>query len=101
MSAVDALAASPEVELPGAVRAQLADTVEQMAHIVQRGGYPVEVTVELPAEARLSPLARELVAAICDAVTRFAEPDGQMQAPPAKKGGFLVADAFTNPEHVQ
>ncbi|MBV8146272.1 MAG: FUSC family protein, partial [Gammaproteobacteria bacterium] len=31
MSAVDALASSPEVKLPGAVRSKLADTVEEMA----------------------------------------------------------------------
>jgi multidrug resistance protein MdtO len=101
MSAVDALAASPEVELPGAVRTKLADTVEQMAHIVQRGGYPVEVTLELRPEGNWSPIAHELVAAIRDAVTRFAEPDAPAQAPPRKEGGFLAEDAFTNPEHVQ
>jgi multidrug resistance protein MdtO len=101
MSAVDAFAASPEVELPAAVRTKLADTVEQMAHIVQRGGYPVEVTLELPPEPNWSPLAHELVAAIRDAVTRFAEPDAPAQAPPRKEGGFLAEDAFTNPEHVQ
>jgi multidrug resistance protein MdtO len=101
MSAVDALAASPEVELPEAMRVKIAETVEQMAHIVERGGYPVEVTLELPPEAHLSPLARELLGAIRDAVTRFAEPDAAPQAPPAKEGGFFLPDAFTNPEHVQ
>jgi multidrug resistance protein MdtO len=101
MSSVDALAANPEVELPEAVRVKLAETVEQIAHIVQRGGYPVEVTVELPPEAHLSPLARELLAAIRDALTRFAEPDATPQAPPGKEGGFFLPDAFTNPEHVQ
>jgi multidrug resistance protein MdtO len=75
--------------------------VEQMARIVQRGGYPVEVTLELPPEAKWSPLAHELVAATRDAVTHFAEPDAPAQAPPGKEGGFLAEDAFTNPEHVQ
>jgi multidrug resistance protein MdtO len=100
MSAVDALASSAEVEVPGAVRMKLADTVEQMAHIVRRGGYPVDVTLKLPAEANLSPLAHELVAAISAAVTRFAGPAIPVQAPPSKEGGFLAEDAFTNPEHV-
>jgi multidrug resistance protein MdtO len=107
LSAVDALAASPEVEVPGAVRMRLADAIEQLAHDVQRGRYPVEVTLELPREASLSPLARDVVAAIRDAVTRFAEPDSKAQAvqekegKKEKEGGFLVKDAFTNPDHVQ
>ena len=101
MGAIDVLAASPEVELPGAVRTKLADAVEQIAHIVQRGGYRVDVTVELPADANLSPLAQELVAAIRDAVTRFGEPDAPAQAPPGQQGRFWVEDAFTNPAHVQ
>jgi len=100
MGAIDVLAAATEVELPGTVRATLADTVEQIAKVVQRGGHPVEVTLELP-DANLSPLARELVAAIRDAMTHFAEPDTPAQAPPGKKGGFWVEDAFSNPAHVQ
>jgi multidrug resistance protein MdtO len=101
MSAVDVLAASPEVELPRAVRTKLADTVEEMARIMRRGGYPADVALELPPEASGPPLAQELVAAIRDAVTRFAEPGTPAKAPPKKEGGFLAADAFTNPEHVQ
>ncbi|MBV8341637.1 MAG: FUSC family protein, partial [Gammaproteobacteria bacterium] len=100
MSAVDALASSPEVKLPGAVRSKLADTVEEMASIVQRGGYPVEVSLELPPEGSVSPLAQELLAAMRDAVVRFAEPEAAAPAPAEKKPGFFVADAFTNPEHV-
>src|SRR5215467_506200 len=53
MSAVDALAASPEVEVPSAVRMTLADAVERLAHVVQRGEYPFAVSLELPAEANL------------------------------------------------
>src|SRR5262249_3377855 len=71
MSAVDALAASPEVEVPGALRMTLADTVGQLAHIVRRGEYPFTVALELPRAAHLSPLAHDLVIAIRDAVTRF------------------------------
>ena len=102
MSAVEALAASREVEVPAAVRMTLADSVEQMADIVQRGGYPSAVTLNLPRAASLSPLARDLLGAIEDAITRFAQPDTTSQAAPhEKKEGFLVEDAFTNPEHVQ
>jgi multidrug resistance protein MdtO len=101
MSAVDALAASPEVEVPTAVRMTLADTLERLAHTVQRSEYPFAVTLEPAREANLSPLAHDLVTAIRDAVTRFAEADTEAPAPEGKEGGFLVADAFTNPEHVQ
>jgi multidrug resistance protein MdtO len=102
MSAVDALAANPEVELPGALRIKLADTVEQITRLVQRGEYPLRVAVELPPAANLSPLAQELMASIRDALTRFAEPEEPAaQAPQEKQGGFLLEDAFTNPEHVQ
>jgi len=101
MSAVDALAASPEVEVPSALRMTLADSVAQMAHIVRRGGYPSDVTLNLPLAGSLSPLARDLVGAIQGALARFAQSDAKAQAAPhEKEGGFLVADAFTNPEHV-
>jgi len=101
MSAVDALVSNPEVELPRAVRRALADTIEELARLVERGGYPFEVTWQLPpSSANLSPLAHELLAAIRDAVMQFAEA-GPAQAPQRKEGGFFVADAFTNPEHVQ
>jgi len=102
MSAVDALAAGPELLcLPSALRMKLADTAEQIAHLVQRGRYPVELTVELPPEPNLSPLARELLAALRDVMKHFAEPVGPAQASPKEEGKFFVEDAFTNPEHVQ
>jgi multidrug resistance protein MdtO len=108
MSAVDALATNPEVEVPAAMRTALADSVEGLARVVQRGEHPVENTPELPREANLSPLAHDLVAAIRDALRDFAEPDDTAQKPARKEkpagkkgGGFLAEDAFTNPEHVQ
>jgi multidrug resistance protein MdtO len=100
-SAVDAFASNPELEVPDAVRTKLAGTLEKMAETLQRGAFPVGVSLELPADAALSPLARELLAAARDAVTRFAKPEGPGPAAPTKKEGFLVEDAFTNPEHVQ
>jgi multidrug resistance protein MdtO len=102
MSAVDALAAGPELlGLPSALCIKLAETVEQIARLVERGKYPVKLTLELPREPNLSPLARELVAAIRDVVKHFAEPVDLAQAPPKEEGGFFVEDAFTNPDHVQ
>jgi len=102
MSALDALAAGPELLcLPSALRMKLADTAEQIAHLVQRGRYPVELTVELPPEPNLLPLVRELLAALRDVMKHFAEPVGPAQASPKEEGKFFVEDAFTNPEHVQ
>jgi multidrug resistance protein MdtO len=100
MSAAEALAASPEIELPSAARLQLADAAERMAQNVQQRRYPVEVALDLPAEADSSPLARELLAAMRGALTRFAEPDAPAPAPSGKKAGFFLEDAFSNPEHV-
>jgi multidrug resistance protein MdtO len=100
MSAVDALGASPEADVPSAVRTPLADSVEHLAHDMQRGGHPSVVAPKLPREANLTPLAHDLVAAIRDALTRFAEPGTGAHAPRAEKEGFLVDDALTNPEHV-
>lgn len=100
MSAVETLACSPEIELPGAVRMQLADAVEQVEHIVRQGGDPAAVTVNLPAEAGLSPLASDVVAAIRDGVARFGELEAPKPAASKKEGGFFAADAFTNREHV-
>jgi multidrug resistance protein MdtO len=111
MSAVDALASDPELELPGALRVKLADTLEQMAQTVERGALPAGVTFELPPEASLSSHARELLLAIHEPITHFGDtraaaqtaptqtPPGK-QTLPRKEGGFLLADAFTNPEHV-
>ena len=84
MSAVDALAASPEVEVPSVVRMRLADTVERLAHGVERGGYAFDGTLELPREANLSPLAHDLVGAIRYAVMHFVEPDAAPQKPADK-----------------
>ena len=101
MSAVDALASSPEAELSGAVRVKLADAVDQLAHGMERGRPALVVPLDPPEEVGLSPLAQSLLAAIRYAVIRFAEPDTGPHAPPEKKkGGFLADDAFTNPEHV-
>jgi multidrug resistance protein MdtO len=101
MSAVEALAANPEIEVPGAVRLRLADAVEELARRAPQDRYSVEPNLELPSEAHLSPLAQDLVNEIRDATRRFAEPDTRGQAPNTTKRTFFVEDAFSNPEHVQ
>lgn len=101
MSAVDALASRPEVELPDEARMRLADAVEQIADTEWRDGRPDKVILNVPTEADLTPLAREAVGAIRDGVARFAEVAVSLPAAPKKEGGFLLEDAFANPEHVQ
>ena len=70
--------------------AQIAGTLEEMAGILRSGGYPVDITLTVPASEELR-----------DAITRFAVPVPVGPQAPAEKGGFLEKDAFTNPEHVQ
>src|SRR5262249_20152870 len=85
MSALDASASKPAVELPVAVRVKLADAVDQTAHGVQRGRTPATVALELPEDGTLSPLAQELLAAMRDALAHFAEPDAMPHTSPQKK----------------
>src|SRR5262249_11110806 len=83
--AIDALAASPEINVPSAVRMSLAEKVEELARAVQLGRFPSEVTLELPSATHLSPLAQDLVAAIRDAIVRFSEPDTGAQVAQTEK----------------
>jgi len=101
LSAVDVVDRNPAAALPGALREQVALTLEQMAGLLRAGGYPVEVVLEGPGSATMTPLATKAFEAIRDAVVRFAVPPGEAAAPAKEEGGFFVKDAFTNPEHVQ
>ena len=87
---------------PAVIRGGMADTLEQMAQILAKGGYPTEIALVLPYWADGPPLSREAVAAARQAIVAFADP-APVQAKPAPKarGGFFVADAFSNPVHLQ
>lgn len=100
INAVETLESHPEATLSSAVRSRIAATLDEMASILRRGGYPVEVTLELPLEEAPAP-GSTLLEEIRDAVTHFAAPVGEMPPPEKESGGFLAKDAFTNPEHVQ
>lgn len=124
----DLAASEPSGRLPVSFAAPMADTLENMARMLEAGGYPVDIELKLPNVAELTPLARVVVEDLHDAITRFAvveaqtdikgagqvESDAQAEArtqaqvdtqtapPPAsKRGGFFLPDAFTNPEHVR
>jgi multidrug resistance protein MdtO len=109
LSVVEFVTRSPETGLSAGVRARLAGTLKSMAAILERGGYPVDVTLDpTDDEASLPPDGAALLAQLRTILAVFAEPPvldpGSETAPePAPKpaGGFFTPDAFTNPEHVQ
>ncbi|KVT75573.1 fusaric acid resistance protein [Burkholderia ubonensis] len=110
----------PGARLPGAFAAPVAATLDQMAGMLEQGGYPVDVTLALPPADALSPLARVVATDLHAAITRFAEPGATAAAPPvdanaraagnaaepaapppASRGGFFLPDARTNPDHIR
>ncbi|WP_175663572.1 FUSC family protein [Burkholderia ambifaria] len=116
----------PEARLPDAFASPIAATLDEMAAILERGGYPVDVTLALPPVDTLPPLARVAATDLHAAITRFAEPgaaaDTTAPAPaapvgasaaarpepeplaspaPAPRGGFFLPDARSNPDHIR
>lgn len=105
----------PDARLPDTFAAPIAATLDDMVAILERGGYPVDVTLTLPPADTLPPLARIAATDLHAAITRFAEPgataDGTPAAPaaipeapaaaPAARGGFFLPDARTNPDHIR
>jgi len=108
----------PDARLPDTFVEPIATTLDDMAAILERGGYPVDVTLALPAADTLPPLARVVATDLHTAITHFAEPASNdasadtatadtpaepaaPPAPPAPGGGFFLPDARTNPDHVR
>ncbi|WP_104012699.1 FUSC family protein [Burkholderia anthinoferrum] len=110
----------PAARLPDAFATPIAATLDEMAAILEQGGYPVDVTLALPAPGALPPLARVVAADLHIAITQFAQPPAtdapavsapstdtaadkpaEPAAPPAPRGGFFLPDARTNPDHVR
>ncbi|MET3823176.1 multidrug resistance protein MdtO [Burkholderia sp. PvR073] len=114
----------PDARLPAAFAAPIAATLDEMAAILERGGYPVDVTLALPPADALPPLARVAATDLHAAITRFAEPGAAADttapvpaAPvsasaaarpepvaspaPAPRGGFFLPDARSNPDHIR
>ncbi|MCA8408750.1 FUSC family protein [Burkholderia cenocepacia] len=108
----------PDARLPDAFATPIAATLDDMAAILERGGYPVDVTLALPPADALPPLARIAATDLQDAITHFAEPgataptvDATAEASanatpaaapaPAPRGGFFLPDARTNPDHIR
>ncbi|RQR62368.1 FUSC family protein [Burkholderia sp. Bp9126] len=99
----------PGARLPDAFAAPVAATLDEMAGMLEQGGYPVDVALALPADDALPPLARVAAADLRDAITRFAEPgdpagaapDSSAKPPAAPRGGFFLPDARSNPDHIR
>jgi multidrug resistance protein MdtO len=100
---VDTLTRNAEPGLPSVLRERMAATLEQMADILNEGGYPVEMTLYdegielLPSEAALVPEIKEVLARF----TQAPLPDLPPAEPAKAKSGFFLPDAFTNPQYVQ
>lgn len=128
--AADLMAREPSARLPAAFAAPIAETLGNMARMLETGGYPVDIELGLPRAIELTPLAKIVAEDLHDAITRFAmvethtdgaseskvetaartETQAQAQAqgevkttpPPAgKRGGFFLPDAFSNPDHIR
>lgn len=112
--ATDLAASEPGARPTAACAAQLAATMEQMAAMLDAGGYPVDVVVDLAglpeasASAAPSPLAALVLADLRAALEGFAVPPASPAETPAQAtepapahSGFFDADALTNPDHVR
>jgi multidrug resistance protein MdtO len=101
---VDLVARSGEDTLPVPMKLQIADALDEMASILEAGGYPVEISLrEEDTGVPLSPAAAAVWVEMKEALARFTEaplPDLPIPSPEEAKGGFFLPDAFSNPEHL-
>jgi multidrug resistance protein MdtO len=98
---VDFADRAPAESMPPSLRDKIAGTLDQMASILDAGGYPIEIAIEYDGND-LPPLAAALLSDMNEALRHFTEkplPDSP-PLPEKAEGGFFLPDAFTNPEHV-
>ncbi len=104
----------PGARLPDAFAAPVAATLDEMAGMLEQGGYPVDIALTLPPDDALPPLACVAAADLRDAIMHFAEPGAPARAAPAAsavppaspasaapRGGFFLPDARSNPDHIR
>ena len=101
---IDAADRSAGDALPFDLRARVAQTMDGMASILVHGGYPVDVALDEPVlEPPMAAGPARIWANLRSLLVHFAEPPTReaSKPPPGDSSGFLLPDAFTNPEHVQ
>jgi len=101
LGAIDVLQNGNGPGLPLALAQPLARTLDDMAGMLEQGGYPVDIVLELPPATALPPAARAAYEELCGAIASYAEPiSDAVPAAGAKRGGFFLPDAGSNPEHI-
>ena len=104
-SAIEVTDRYPTAALPASLRGPIACMLDQMAAILDAGGYPIEISWEAPDPgSELASFSAQVFSQIKDAIIHFTDALAHT-APsptPAKKKahGFFEEDAFTNPDHV-
>jgi multidrug resistance protein MdtO len=102
---IDVMDRDPDTAFPPRLRERLARILDAMAAILTNGGYPVGIEFEVVADGEqpLAPRAAEVLAAMREVLISFAErspADARPPKPVEKSGGFFLADAFSNSEHM-
>jgi len=99
LSAVQLMVTEPDALPSAEIRSAMQSTLLQMAAIFQRGGYPALVE-PIPLDGDSTSLVRSFVMFFNSGLGQF----GERRSAPFKKkkakSGFLLPDAFSNPEHV-
>ncbi|HMI41413.1 MAG TPA: FUSC family protein [Sphingomicrobium sp.] len=101
-SLVDVIVRTEDVNAATTSRRRLAPCLEEMARILDRGGYPVDIDFEPDLAPDASAVTAAAFTTIREILARFAVAPAPVPKPTTEaKSGFFVPDAFTNPLHVQ
>ena len=104
MSAIDVIDRMPEARLAIPLCQYVMQTLQEMAVILKSGHYPIGIAWQPPNPDRpLTPLERDVLAEIKDAIARFAEAPNlvaHIDEKPKPSSGFFKPDAFSNPDYV-
>ncbi|WP_315125937.1 FUSC family protein [Comamonas antarctica] len=84
-----------------AARSAIAGTLDDMARILARGGYPVEISLPDIPQAALAPPAAQALARLRRTLAHFADEAEPAPSDPDPAPGFFAHDAFSNPLHVR